>query len=430
MVLCLILWIILFPMIERAPAPQESLQTARHGGLASAAQLAAEPQVASALTWFGEHGAWITDQQARITAIPAPTFQEADRAAALKGLLEAAGLPVHLDGAGNVIGELGGTREDALVVLAAHLDTVFPLGTDVHVRHDGNRLLAPGISDNGAGLAGLVAVASAMQAARIKPERTILFVADVGEEGEGNLAGIRAVVDAYRRLYCVIALDGAATDFVATRALSSHRLEVVIRGPGGHSWADFGVPNPVLAASRALVRFDSYRTPESPRTTFNVGRIEGGNSINSIPHEVSVKIDLRSEDAAEIAKMETALREAVAASVKEEMAVARDLSKGGLEWKIRSLGERPGGSLSEDSPLLAALRSADAYLGKQSRLERASTDANVPLALGIDAIALGAGGSGGGAHSLREWYDPAGRELGLQRVLLTLLAVSGVAPAQ
>jgi len=405
-------------MMDRTATPQEK------------AQLPTEPQVATALAWFAEHAAWITDQQVRITAIPAPTFHEADRAAALKQLLEAAGLRVHADSAGNVIGELPGARQNEMVVLTAHLDTVFPLGTDVRVRRDGNRLLAPGIADNGAGLAGLVAVASAMRAARITPQHTILFVADVGEEGEGNLAGIRALVDSYRdRIRYVIALDGAATDFVATRALPSHRLEVVIQGPGGHSWADFGVPNPVFAASRALVKFDGYRAPESPRTTFNVGRIEAGNSINSIPHEVSVKIDLRSEDTAEIARMETALREAVAAGVREEMAAARDLSKGGLEWKIRDLGERPGGSLSEDSPLLAALRSADAYLGQNSRSERASTDANVPLALGIDAIALGAGGSTGGTHSLREWYDPAGRELGLQRILLTLLAVSGVAPA-
>jgi len=418
-------------MMERAIPQQESLPPGPGGRPPAVPQLAAQPQVASALAWFGEHAAWITEQQARITAIPAPTFHEADRATALSELLEDAGLRVHRDNAGNVIGELRGAGEDDVVILAAHLDTVFPLGTDVHVQRDGNRLLAPGISDNGAGLAGLAALASAMHAARIQPERTILFVADVGEEGEGNLAGIRAVMDSYRgRIRCVTALDGATADFVTLRALASHRLEVIIQGPGGHSWADFGVPNPVFAAARALVRFSSYRAPESPRTTFNAGRIEGGNSINSIPHEVSVKMDLRSEDAAEIAKMETALREAVAAGVKEEMAAARDLSKGGLEWKIRSLGERPGGSLPEDSLLLAALRGADAYLGIESRPKPASTDANVPLSLGIDAIALGAGGSGGGAHSLREWYDPAGRELGLKRILLTVLAVSGIAPAQ
>jgi tripeptide aminopeptidase len=417
-------WVILFLMTGPAPTPRENVPPA------SAAQLAANPQVAGAVVWFEQHAGWITEEQARLTAIPAPMFHEAERAAEVKKLLEAAGLRVQADNAGNVIGELPGVLDAEVIVLSAHMDTVFPPGTDVRVRREGNRLLAPGISDNGAGLAGLIAVASAVHAARIKPQRTILFVADVGEEGEGNLAGMRAVVEAHRsRIRAMIVLDGSATDYVTTMALASHRLEVLIEGPGGHSWSDFGTPNPIVAASRALTRFASYRAPESPRTTFNIGQIEGGNSINSIPHDARFKIDLRSADPAEIDKMEAALRAAVEAGVNEEMSAARDRTKGKLEWKLRSLGERPGGALAEDSPLLAALRDADSFLGNESRLERSSTDANIPLALGIDAIALGAGGSSGGAHSLHEWYDPAGRELGLKRILLTLLTMSGVAPA-
>lgn len=380
-------WVILFLMTAPAPTPRENAPPA------SAVQLAANPQVAGALVWLEQHTGWVTGEQARLTSIPAPTFHEAERAAEVKKLLGAAGLRMHSDKAGNVIGELPGVLDAELIILSAHLDTVFPPGADLRLRREGKRLLAPGISDNGAGLAGLIAVATALHEARFKPQRTILFVADVGEEGEGNLAGMRAVVEAYRgRIRSIIVLDGSATDYVTTMALAAHRLEVLIEGPGGHSWSDFGAPNPIVAASRALTRLANYRAPESPRTTFNIGQIEGGNSVNSIPHDARFKIDLRSADPAEIAKMEAALREAVEAGVNEEMSAARNRTKGRLEWKLRSLGERPAGELGTNSPLLAALRNADSFLGNESRLERSSTDANVPLALGIDAIALGAGG--------------------------------------
>jgi len=306
---------------------------------------------------------------------------------------------------------------------------VFPAGTEIKVRREGGRLLAPGISDNGTGLAGLLAVARAIQAAKIKPRLTILFAANVGEEGEGNLRGMRALIDAYRaKLRAVIVLDGSGTDHVTTKALASRRLEVLITGPGGHSWSDFGMPNPINALVRASVRFINTKVPTAPRTTFNLGQIEGGTSVNSIPYEAKLKVDLRSENEDEIARLESSLRDCVAAGVKDEMDNARERNRGKLEWKINQIGSRPGGELPPDSPLLAALRSADEYVGNQSRVERSSTDANIPLSLGIEAIALGAGGSGGGAHSLQEWYEPAGRDLGLKRVLLTLLGVAGLAP--
>jgi tripeptide aminopeptidase len=286
---------------------------------------------------------------------------------------------------------------------------------------------APGISDNGAGLVALVALARAIRETRIKPQRSILFVADVGEEGEGNLRGMRAVVDAYKsRLRAVIVLDGSATDHVTTKALASRRLEAVITGPGGHSWSDFGMANPINALVRASVRFINTKVPATPRTTFNLGQIEGGTSVNSIPFEAKLKVDIRSESEDELARLESALRECISAGVRDEMESSRDRSKGKLEWKVEPLGSRPGGELSPDSPLLAALRAADDYVGNQSRAERSSTDANIPLSQGIDAISIGAGGNGGGAHSLKEWYEPAGREMGLKRVLLTLLGVSGV----
>jgi tripeptide aminopeptidase len=391
------------------------------------AQLQSNSQVRAALDWFAAHRPWIDDEQARLTEIPAPTFQESERAAAVKVLLSAVGLEVSTDKTGDVIGLLRGTSDKEMVVLSAHLDTVFPPGTEVKVHREKSRMTAPGISDNGAGLAALVAVARAIHEARIQPQRSILFVANVGEEGEGNLRGMRAVVDAYRdRLKAVIVLDGSSVDHVTTKALASRRVEVVITGPGGHSWSDFGIPNPINALVRGSVRFISTRVPASPRTTFNLGQIEGGTSVNSIPHEARLKVDLRSEKEEELTRMESALRECVAAGVRDELEASRDRSKGKLEWNLGSLGERPGGELAANSPLLAALRVADEFIGNQSRVERASTDANIPLSLGIDAIAIGAGGNGGGAHSLQEWYESDGREAGLQRVLLTLLGSAGV----
>jgi tripeptide aminopeptidase len=416
------LWVILLTMpVRSASAPHNSRPT-------STTQLADTPEVRSALAWFARNVAWINDQQIRLTEVPAPPFQESQRAAAVKTLLASAGLEVQIDKTGNVIGELRGANEKEIVILSAHLDTVFPASTDVKVRRDGERLLAPGISDNGTGLAAIIAIARSCQESRIRPRRSILFVADVGEEGEGNLRGMRALIDAYKaKVKAVIVLDGSGTDHVTTKALASRRLEATITGPGGHSWSDFGMPNPINALVRASVRFINTKVPVAPRTTFNIGQIEGGTSVNSIPYEAKLKVDIRSESEDELAKLESALRECVAAGVRDEMESARDRTKGKLESKVDLLGSRPGGELPANSALLAALRSADEYVGTQSRVERSSTDANVPLSHGIEAISIGAGGNGGGAHSLNEWYESAGRELGLKRALLTLLGVSGLA---
>ncbi len=410
-----------------------SLHTAAAGTAPSAEELARDPRVARALDWLTRNVAWVTDEQVRITEIPAPTSHESLRAAYLRKLLGSAGLRVHTDEAGNVIGERPGGVPREVVLLTAHLDTVFPTGTSIHARRDADRIFAPGISDNGTGLAALAALARALQEGKLKTRMTILFVADVGEEGEGNLRGMRKLVEAYRdHLRYVIALDGAATDHVTTAALASRRIEVSVLGPGGHSWSDFGMPNPIHALSRGIARFVRVRVPEEPRTTFNVGAIEGGTSVNSIPYRAAIKVDLRSASEAELDRLEAALREAIQAGVEEEMAASRERNRAGngkLEIKFRVLGIRPGGELPETSPLLAALREADRYLGNRSRLERSSTDANIPLSLGIHAISIGAGGQAGGAHSLGEWYDPTGREMGLQRALLTLLSVAGIEPS-
>ena len=418
---CLLVSAILWSMPARSTTPFSAHR------MSQLAQTFQNSQVQTALAWFKPHLGWINDEQARLTEIPAPPFAEAQRAEAVRVLLAAVGLEVHIDKTGDVIGELRGSNEKEIVLVAAHMDTVFPAGTDVKVRRDKNRMSAPGISDNGTGLISLIALARALHEAHIKPQRTILFVADVGEEGEGNLRGMRILVDTYRdRLKAVIVLDGSGTDHVTTKALASRRIEAVISGPGGHSWSDFGIPNPISALVRASVRFLNTRVPANPRTTFNLGQIEGGTSVNSIPHEARLKVDIRSENEDELLRLETALRECMAAGVRDEMESARDRSKGKLEWKVDILGNRPGGELAADSPLLAALRAADDYTANTSRPERASTDANIPLSLGIDAIAIGAGGNGGGAHSLQEWYEPAGREIGLQRALLTALGASGI----
>jgi tripeptide aminopeptidase len=412
---------ILFAMPIRSSVVPISLRTGR-------ATLAGQPQVREALDWLDHNLDWVTAQQIRLTEIPAPSFHEEKRAEAVKEILTSEGFSVFTDKVGNVIAELRGTQDKEVVLLAAHLDTVFPAGTEIKVTRDGDRLLAPGISDNGTGLAAMLAVARALHVAKIKPHRTILFAANVGEEGEGNLRGMRALVEAYRtKLRAVIVLDGSGIDHVTTKALASRREEVVITGPGGHSWSDFGMPNPINALVRGSVRFINTKVPVVPRTTFNLGQIEGGTSVNSIPYEAKLKVDLRSENEDEITRMEISLRDCIAAGVKDEMDNARDRSRGKLEWKINMIGSRPGGDLPPDSALLAALQVADDSVGNKSRNERSSTDANIPLSLGIEAIAVGAGGNGGGAHSLQEWYEPTGRELGLKRVLLTVLGVSGLA---
>jgi acetylornithine deacetylase/succinyl-diaminopimelate desuccinylase-like protein len=390
--------------------------------------IAQDLRVSRAIDWLAKNLDWVTAEQIRITEIPAPEFSEGLRGEYIHKLFESAGLKAKTDATGNVIGERPGADSKSVVLVAAHMDTVFPAGTDVRVKHNGARLEAPGIADNGAGLAALVAVARALREGQVSTGMTLVFAADVGEEGEGNLRGIRKLVEDYRsRLRAVIAIDGASTDHITTMALASRRIEATVSGPGGHSWSDFGEPNPITALARAIVRFSAVSPPDEPRTTFNVGVMEGGTSVNSIPFRAAIKVDLRSESEGQLETLEAALRGAIQAGIDEEIAAARTRD-GSLEAKFKVLGIRPGGQLPPDAPLLEATRNVDRYLGNRARLERSSTDANVPLSLGIPAIAVGGGGRGGGSHSLTEWYDPTDRDLGVKRILLTLLAVAGVQP--
>jgi tripeptide aminopeptidase len=392
----------------------------------SVSKVGEDSRCARGLAWLDKNSAWITDQQIRLTEIPAPEGGEASRGEALKEIFAASGLEVRTDKAGNAIGEFPGSDASSVVLLVAHLDTVFPAGTDVHVKRSGARLLAPGISDNGAGLAALAGLARALSESRVRTKKTIVLAGDVGEEGEGNLRGIRALVETYGSLLAdVIAVDGPATDYITTQGIASRRFEVTITGPGGHSWSDFGNPNPITALARGIVRFSAVRLPTEPRSSFNFGVIEGGTSVNSIPARVMAKVDLRSEDESELTRLEAALRDAMQAGLRDELADS-DASGDMLQMSIRSVGARPAGKLPSDSPLLATIRSVDSYLGNRSRLERSSTDANIPLSLGIPAVALGGGGSGGGSHTPEEWYDPTGRELGLKRLFLAAVALAGL----
>jgi tripeptide aminopeptidase len=395
----------------------------------AAMKIVQDPAVARGLDWLAKNTSWLTEQQIRLTEIPAPEFNEAPRGAALKQLFESAGFDVHIDELGNVIAERpGADPKSGVILLAAHLDTVFPAGTDVHVKRSGTKLLAPGISDNSAGLSALVGIARALAESRVRTTKTIVLAGDVGEEGEGNLRGMRALVEHYgSRLNAVIAVDGPSTEHITTQGIASRRIEVTITGPGGHSWSDFGAPNPITALSRGIVRFSSIRLPDTPRSSFNFGVIEGGQSVNSIPARASVKVDLRSESEDQLSRMESSLREAMQLGARDESFAART-NRDAVQVSFRSIGTRPAGSVSEDSALVRAIRDADRVLGNRSRLERSSTDANVPLSMGIPAVAVGGGGTGGGAHTLNEWYDPAGRELGVKRLFLAALSLAGIQP--
>jgi acetylornithine deacetylase/succinyl-diaminopimelate desuccinylase-like protein len=338
---------------------------------------------------------------------------------------------VQADEVGNVFGAQPGYGSRS-VALSAHIDTVFPATTPLNIRQQGSRLYGPGVSDNGAGIAALLAVAGAIRAARIPHALSFVFIGDVGEEGEGDLRGMRHVFATPRWrdsiAYSVI-VDGAGADTVVAEALGSRRFEVIVRGPGGHSWSDFGAPNPIIVLARAIDVFSQTPVPASPKTTFNVGVIRGGTSVNSVPESASMRIDLRSTSMAEIDRLESALRMAVDHAIDAENRAAAGhgtRKPQAAQSEVVAIGNRPAGELAADARILKVIRAVDAQLGNAAHVQRASTDANIPLSLGREAIAIGGGGSGGGAHTLQEWFDASGRDLGLRRILLTMLALSGV----
>jgi acetylornithine deacetylase/succinyl-diaminopimelate desuccinylase-like protein len=393
------------------------------------------PQVRASLGWVRTQEAQIAQWQLELSRIPAPPFGEAARSEWLSARFGEVGLEgVAVDEVGNVIGLRPGLGRQCISI-SAHIDTVFPAGTPLNVRQLGSRLYGPGVSDNGAGVAALLAVAAAMRICQVPHTLPILFVGNVGEEGEGDLRGMRHLftVSPWKDtiLYSLV-LDGAGSDTIVSEALGSRRFEVIVRGPGGHSWSDFGAPNPILVLARAMNSFAQTPVPSSPKTVFNVGVVRGGTSVNSIPESASMRVDIRSTSTAEMERLEDSLRLSLDRALEEELQAVekRGLASrrpSGLSSEVVPIGNRPAGELHSSAHILQAITAVDSYLGNAAQIHRASTDANVPLSLGREAIAIGGGGSGGGAHTLQEWFDCSGRELGLRRILLALLTLSGVA---
>jgi tripeptide aminopeptidase len=414
------------------------------------ARLAALPEIRAAFAWLRAEEPRFASWQLEMARVPAPPFGEAARGEWLQERFRELELEdVHADDVGNVFGMRSAPgrnnpakRDSAkpvaaqqCVALSAHIDTVFPAGTPLNLRQQGNRLYGPGVSDNGAGAAALLAVAAALRAAKVAPATPILFIGNVGEEGEGDLRGMRHIFSHARWKDAIrysLVLDGAGSDTIVAEALGSRRFEVIVRGPGGHSWSDFGMPNPILVLARTVQAFSQTSLPSSPKTTFNVGVIRGGTSVNSIPESASMRIDIRSTSMAEMERLEASLRWALDKAIEEESRIserrtASQRRSSGLSYEIVPIGNRPAGELDPNARILRVIRAVDTHLGNAAQIQRASTDANIPLSLGREAIAIGGGGVGGGAHTLQEWFDCGGRDLGLKRILLTLLALAGVA---
>jgi acetylornithine deacetylase/succinyl-diaminopimelate desuccinylase-like protein len=402
--------------VEAAPSIQE------------VARLAALPQVQAAFRWFLSQEPQIAEWQMQLAGIPAPPFGEGERAAWLAERFRELQLDdVHLDEVGNVFGIRRGLEpSNRFLAITAHIDTVFPAGTALRPRRESSRLCGPGISDNGAGVAALLATAAALHACGIRHLGPLVFIGNVGEEGEGDLRGMRHIFSDPHWSEAIVAtlvLDGAGTDSIVAEALGSRRFEVVVRGPGGHSWSDFGAPNPIIVLARAIERFTQVRVAAVPKTTFNIGVIRGGTSVNSIPELASMRVDLRSTSSAEIDRLELALRVALDQALMADAGKARS---GALTYEATMIGSRPAGELDSSARLLRVIRAVDSHLGNPSQVQRASTDANIPLSLGREAVAIGGGGAGGGAHTVQEWFDCAGREVALKRILLASLALTGV----
>lgn len=362
--------------------------------------------------------------QMELAQVPAPPFGESVRGEWLRQRFIDLGLHnVEVDELGNVFGLFLNRSQAPLLGVSAHLDTVFPQGTPVGSHEEGSKLYGPGISDNAAGVIAMLAVASALKQTNLVPAGNIVFIGNVGEEGEGNLRGMRHIFadpywgDAIRTL---LVIDGAGADTYVNQALGSKRFEVTFRGPGGHSWSDFGIPNPIVLLCRALAQFSQAEVPETPRTTFNIGVIQGGTSVNSIPESASARVDLRSASSQELQKLEVRLHESIRAAVPSGAAEQR------IVFETKVIGDRPAATLPDDARILQVIRAVDSHLGVKSIPRLASTDANIPLSLGKEAITIGSGGDGGGAHTLREWFDCTHRDLGLKRILLAVLALTGV----
>ena len=366
--------------------------------------------------------------QIALSEIPAPTGAEHRRGAMVAERFQSLGMrDVHTDDVGNVVASRPGATGQAPVLVCAHLDTVFPEGTPVGVAREGAQLTGPGIVDNSRGLAAMLALAETIDGTRVRTQRPVIFAATVGEEGAGDLRGVKHL---FARLddtpSACIALDGAGDDRIVHRALGARRFHVAFHGCGGHSWAAFGTPNPVHAAGATAAKLASVPLPYTPRTTLSVCRIGGGISVNAIPTEAWLEVDVRCSSADILAACASEVEHAVRAAVREENA-RRAPGAPPLDYEISMIGDRPCGELPSDHPLVGAAVDATRAIGRSPELATASTDANVPISLGVPAIAIGAGGRGGGVHTAGEWYDNTDGTLGVARALTVVVSAAELA---
>ncbi|MBC7798600.1 MAG: M20/M25/M40 family metallo-hydrolase [Pyrinomonadaceae bacterium] len=395
--------------------------------------ITADEKVCRARRSFSENAENITARHIEICRIAAPPFGERKRAEHFLNRFREIGLlDARIDAEGNCTAFRKGSNSgnDAQILcISAHLDTVFAAETPFDLRREGDRIIAPGILDDGCGLAALLALAETLQTFDITTRDSILFVATVGEEGAGNLRGVRHLFERGEfadKINAFISLDGASVVPIVNRALGSRRYSVELRSVGGHSWIDFGAPNPIHAASRAIAKIVRFPIPKTPRVSFNIGKISGGTSVNSIPETAAFEVDLRSESESVLSKLDLYFQRCVTEAIAEENA-ARRKNFAELESKIELIGARPGGATDENSTLVRLAIEATQAVGITPKLTISSTDANLPMSLKIPSITIGAGGDGDKMHTLNEWYDPNGREIGLERMLLLTLVFVGIA---
>ncbi len=389
-----------------------------------------EPVLLRALDHLVECDERTLHDQIALTEIPAPPFGEEARGALMAKLLAEAGLDPVTDEEGNVAGTLAGTSDGPPLIVSAHLDTVFPSGTDVSVRVDGDTLYGPGITDDGRGLAVLAAVARCLREVGIRPVHPILFVATVGEEGLGDLRGVKHLFGAEgagRDARGFISLDGAGLGRVVARGLGSRRLRVTVRGPGGHSWADRGTPNAIHALGLAVGEIAALELPAEPASAVTVARWQGGTSVNAIPAEAWLEMDLRSESPDHLEDLEMTVGQILEEAVECEIEAAGEDADAELEVAVEVIGDRPAGASDPASELVQAALAATRAVDVEPELVTASTDANIPMSLGIPAVTLGGGGASGRSHTPEEWYRNDRGPEGVYRALLTALLVTGVA---
>jgi tripeptide aminopeptidase len=387
--------------------------------------LASAP-VAKAVSDIKADDARTLEEQKRITEIPAPPFKESVRAEYfLKRFKELGLADASIDGEGNVIGMRKGTASVPKLVVSAHLDTVFPEGTDVSVNEKDGMLLAPGIGDDARGLAALLAVLKAMNENTLKTVGSVMFVGTVGEEELGNLRGVKALFRDHKDIDGFISVDGPGITRIVNRATGSQRYEIIFKGPGGHSFQEFGLPSAIHALGRAIAKISDVQTVADPKTTFTVGTVRGGTSVNAIAAEARMAIDMRSNNTEELARLEARVLALIKEAATEEN---KRWNSDKITVEMNLIGARPAGAIPEDAPIVQASRRAVGAVSQPARVTfvGSSTDSNVAMSLGIPAVTLGGGGESGAWHSPREWYKPTDGYLGPPHILLTVLALAGV----